>query len=331
MALGRAGSDWLDCGLMRIENARLLIGPEVLPSGYSHMSGPYLIEIGDRCRLFFTSRHRDGDDKVISSPFFLDLDKHDLKPIGVVTPIQLGFPGLGSYREHGVFPFSVYPFGGHGALMALATGWQRRLDVDVETAVGVFFSLDHGLTWAQNSCGPRFSASRREPFLVCDASYLDLGQEKVLAYAFGVDWAADDLGVPQRRYLIGANSAVSFHELQNGDGVAVIPTKVEEEVQAYPNLLSVGVDTILMAFCWRKRFGFREDSDKGYKLGFAEKNTSGSWVRADVLSVDFPVGSAKMQCYPSFFSSGDGIRLLFNGDEFGRTGVFVADIAEISD
>lgn len=312
--------------MIEIKNPRRIAGQDVLPEGFSHLSGPNSIDLGDVLRIFFSSRKHDAAGKSFSVPFSLDVDKSSMSPIGPASQIEIPQSVLGGYREHGVFPFTVHQIRG-GGLMALATGWQRKTDVDVETGVGVFYSLDSGLTWAEEGTGPRWSARLHEPFLVCDANFLDAGSFKLLTYAFGVDWIPDKNGTPQRRYVIGSTIAENFDTLANGNGVPRIPVLSEQEVQAYPSLQRMESGDFLMTFCWRQRFGFRDETAASYKLGFARSRDGIAWERISYeIHDELPVDASLMQCYPSLLRIGGMQNVMFNGNTFGATGIFLAEV-----
>jgi hypothetical protein len=303
--------------------ARKLFGAEVLPGGFSHCAGPYGIVVDGFLRVFFTSRMYDGAG-LVSQPFFIDIDLSTFSLLGPANPILLPKAEPGSYREHGIFPFSVYETQGE-YLIALATGWSRRVSVDVETAVGVFFSLDGGVNWIEDGKGPKFSAQRNEPFLVCDVCYLEHNGEFYCAYVFGTDWCPGPNGNLERTYKIGTMKASHFEELTNGSGEQSIPELVKEEVQAYPNLRIDSNGNLEMVFCWRFRENFRVDPKNSYKLAFAKSKDGFTWQRQelkfDLRNLD---GAKQMQCYPSYVSFGRETYLLFNGDNFGETGVYIS-------
>ena len=114
-----------------------LFGEEILPVGYTHTSGPFGIHREQTFRVFFTSRTSDEKGLVTSHPFFVDVDPETLRVTGRPKKLNLPIPLLGSYRTNGIFPFSVFELS-DGTLMAMATGWNRMLEVSVETRWGFF-------------------------------------------------------------------------------------------------------------------------------------------------------------------------------------------------
>lgn len=300
-----------------------LLGPELLPFGYSHLTGPVGITMPDRVRIFFTSRRVQAPNFRISEPFFVDLSIDDLSVISEPVKVRVPNPQLGSYRIHGIFPFSVAK-SRDGSLVALPTGWRRQRGVDVETAIGQMHSLDFGESWFETGPGPRFSALKNEPHLVCDASYVQFGSEQILAYTFGVDWKKSLEGNPERRYLISVAKNKYFDLIANGSGTAVVPQVMEDEVQAHPHLLQRN-GRLEMVFCYRRRFDFRENAKSSYKLGFATSEDAINWIRNDdLISIPRSVGDEEMQAYPSQFELNGKVIVLYNGDKFGGSGIFAA-------
>ena len=300
-----------------------VIGPESLHPGFSNIAGAIGIPMDQFLRVFFTSRVRESGGARFSVPFFIDLDLQSFQPISESQRIELPGVRLGSYRVHGVFPFSVFSLP-DGTLLSLPTGWRRMSGVDVETGIGEMFSLDNGVTWQERGIGPRFAARLLEPHLVCDASYLQFQGDHLLAYAFGVDWKESAAGIPERRYLIAVNRAESYGGLTNGDGRSAIPPLYDDEVQAYP-FLSIRHGRIEMVFSYRDRFEFRSDPRASYKLGFASSSDGVSWERDDSqVAFAHQSGDELMRCYPSTFRYGGREFLLYSGNGFGEAGVFAA-------
>lgn len=300
-----------------------IIAPTDLQPGFSKIAGAVAIPIGQLLRVFFTSRIAERSGASFSVPFFIDLDPYSLQQVSEMRRIELPEARIGSYRVHGIFPFSVFRLS-DGTLLSLPTGWRRMNGVDVETGIGEMFSLDNGLSWHEKGVGPRFAAKLLEPHLVCDASYLMFRENHLLAYSFGVDWKKNPAGIPERRYLIAVTRAEGYGSLTNGGGRPAIPTLSEDEVQAYP-FLSMAHDRIEMVFCFRSRFEFRSNPQASYKLGFAFSKDGLTWERDDSqVSFSSQLGDELMRCYPSTFLHGGKQFLFYSGNGFGETGLFAA-------
>jgi len=290
--------------------------------GYAQ--SPQAVEFDDRVRIYFSTRERSENGKFLSIVQYVDLDKG----FGTVldssrhTVIPLG--KLGTFDEHGIFPFS--PFRHEGLIMGYSNGWSRRKSVSVDTGIGLAISGDNGRTFVKYGDGPVLSTSLHEPFLVCDPFVRYLNGSFHMWYIYGTSWKRlrDDLE-PDRTYVI-AHATSSDGVNWAKEGRPIIAQKFPEECQALPTVIRIG-SRYHMLFCHRHSFDFRTNPAKGYRLGHAFSDDLLTWTRDDAVSgIDPAPGSwdSDMMCYPNLFSCSGKIYLLYNGNEFGRTGFGLA-------
>ncbi len=82
-----------------------------------------------------------------------------------------------------------------------------------------------------------------------------------------------------------------------------------------------------MFFCYRQSFDFRNNANRGYRIGHAWSDDLKNWVRDDEnpkLHGSPGAWDADMQCYPHAFECDSKVYLLYNGNEFGRYGFGLA-------
>ena len=82
-----------------------------------------------------------------------------------------------------------------------------------------------------------------------------------------------------------------------------------------------------MFFCFRQSYDFRQNRDRGYRIGHAFSDDLVNWIRDDenpAFDVTKGDWDSDMQCYPHVFEFGGSIYLLYNGNEFGRYGFGLA-------
>jgi sucrose-6-phosphate hydrolase SacC (GH32 family) len=99
-----------------------------------------------------------------------------------------------------------------------------------------------------------------------------------------------------------------------------------DESQALPTVIEID-DRYHMFFCFRHSFNFRQNRDRGYRIGHAWSDDLVNWVRGDEDPLlDFTPGGwdANMLCYPHAFEHDGEVYLLYNGNEFGRYGFGLA-------
>jgi hypothetical protein len=288
---------------------------------------PQALVFDDFVRIYFSTRSVDKrNGKYLSHIAFVDTQKNlrDVVRVSDKTVIPLG--GLGCFDEHGIFPMNVMRHG--DSVYGYTCGWNRRVSVSVDTAIGLAISRDEGLTFQRIGDGPVLAASPHEPCLVGDGFVKVIGGVFHMWYIFGTGWkrfAAD--APPDRTYKIA--HAVS------GDGVQWVKEEARQiiadrlgadESQALPTV--IGIDGgYHMFFCYRQSFDFRTNKERGYRIGHAHSDDLANWKRDDdnpVLDVTPGDWDSDMLCYPHAFESDGEVYLLYNGNEFGRYGFGLA-------
>lgn len=281
---------------------------------------PQALVLADRIRIYYSTRVNDNG-KFLSQIAFVDMDRKLESIIGQSQRpvIQLG--ELGTFDEHGIFPFSVFQDG--DKIAAYTCGWSRRKSVSVETSTGYAVSHDCGLTFEKLGNGPVFGASLHEPFLVGDSFVRKYDGVYHMWYMHGVRWVKEnEQAAPDRVYKIGyalSNDGINWTP-QDRDIISSVLH--ENECQALPTVLKIG-DTYHMYFCFRDVFGFRQDKTKAYRLGYAYSKDLRNWTRDDRLGgmeVSAQGWDSDMMCYPNIFEVGGRVYLLYNGNNFGKAG-----------
>ncbi len=292
---------------------------------------PQALELADRVRIYFSTRTRDGSGKFLSHVAYVDFDKSFSRLMGVsqVPAIKLG--GLGTFDEHGIFPFNVLDDGQR--ILGFSTGWNRRASVSTDAAVGLSVSTDQGATFMKLGAGPVLAASLNEPFLVGDAFVKVLNSTYHMWYICGVRWIQGDNGAaPERVYKIAHAVSSDAIEWQREDRQIIVDVLGSDECQALPSV--VWQDGCYhMLFCFRPATDFRANPARSYRIGHASSVDLRHWVRDDRLwnlSLSRVGWDSEMLCYPHLFQLGSQVYLLYNGNNFGREGFGLARLDSIT-
>jgi predicted GH43/DUF377 family glycosyl hydrolase len=97
----------------------------------------------------------------------------------------------------------------------------------------------------------------------------------------------------------------------------------------YPNEYAISVPRVIENDGkFRMWYSYRGGpySEK-YRIGYAESDDGYNWVRKDELVGLDVTGNAwdsDMVCYPCVFSHNDYLMMLYNGNDYGRTGIGLA-------
>ena len=298
-----------------------------LPNGCEQFAqSPQALVIDDFVRIYFSTRAVDTNGKFLSHIAFVDMRKNlrDIIRVSDRTVIPLG--GLGCFDEHGIFPMNVLRVG--DAIYGYTCGWNRRVSVSVDTAIGLAISHDDGLTFQRIGAGPVLAQSLHEPCLVGDGFVQHIGGSFHMWYIFGTGWKRQTSdAAPDRTYKIGHATSPDGMQWHKEEARQIIADRLgPDESQALPSVVRVG-QRHHMFFCYRQTFDFRANRERGYHIGHAWSDDLVNWTREDdTPRLDTPEGEwdSDMQCYPNVFECEGRVYMLYNGNQFGRHGFGLA-------
>lgn len=301
-----------------------------LPNGCVQFAqSPQALVFEDFVRIYFSTRAVDVNGKFLSHIAFVDMKKNLREVIRVAHQPVIPLGGLGCFDEHGIFPMSVMRYGDE--VYGYTCGWNRRVSVSVDTAIGLAISRDRGLTFQRIGDGPVLAASLHEPCLVGDGFVKVIDGLFHMWYIFGIGWKryAPD-AAPDRTYRIGHATSKDGIEWVKEEARRIIPDRLgPDESQALPTVVSIG-GRHHMFFCYRESFDFRRAKGRGYRIGHAWSDDLVNWMRDDdkpLLEGTTGKWDCDMQCYPHVFECDGKVCLLYNGNEFGRHGFGLAELA----
>lgn len=299
-----------------------------LPNGCEEFAqSPQALVFDDFVRIYFSTRAIDPvNGKYLSHVAFVDMTKDLRQVIGVSEKQVIPLGGLGCFDEHGIFPMNVVRHG--DVVYGYTCGWNRRVSVSVDTAIGLAISRDGGTTFQRFGDGPVLAASVHEPCLVGDGFVAIIEGVFHMWYIFGTGWRrfAPD-AAPDRTYKIGHATSANGITWVKEEARQIIPDVLgPDESQALPTVIRIG-NRYHMFFCYRESFDFRTTKGRGYRIGHAVSDDLITWQRDDAdLSLGGTPGAwdSDMQCYPHVFACDGHVYLLYNGNEFGRHGFGLA-------
>lgn len=302
----------------------------VLPNGcFGFAQSPQTLIFDNFVRVYFSVRSKDNSGKYLSHVTFADFDKKTWQVHNSSEKSVIPLGELGCFDQHGIFPFNVVR--DESRIIAFTTGWNRRVSVSTDAAIGLAISEDNGCNFKKVGLGPVISASLHEPFLVGDAFVKKYNNLYHMWYIHGVKWISNPDGdSPERIYKIAhatSNDCLSW----NKEGRQLIADSIiEHECQALPSVVQIG-NRFHMYFCYRHAFNFRTNKASAYKLGYAFSDDLINWTRDDNnsgISLSEEGWDSEMQCYPHIFEMDGVFYLLYNGNEFGRCGFGLAKLME---
>lgn len=294
-----------------------------------YAQSPQAVVYDEFVRVYFSTRSRTNDGKFISRIAFVD---YDLEFSGILNHskeevIPLG--ELGCFDEHGIFPFS--PLRHDGKVLAFTCGWSRRVSVSVETSTGLAVSTDEGLTFQKIGNGPVLTSSLNEPMLVGDSFVRFYKGKFYMWYMYGKYWLPASNGEPVARvYKLNYATSTDAINWTRENGQIVEDILGEHECQALPTVIKLN-ENYHMFFCYRYATDFRNNPERGYRLGYAVSDDLKTWRREDQnigISVSEFGWDSEMMCYPHLVQVKDHVYLLYNGNNFGKYGFGLAELTD---
>jgi hypothetical protein len=231
---------------------------------------------------------------------------------GSLEPVLM--PGeLGTFDDRGVTMSCLVEY--EGARYLYYTGWMLGVTVPFYFAVGLAVS-DDGRTFRRASRAPLLDRSEIDPFLTASPFVLVEDGRWRMWYVSGTGWTSD---VPRPRHRYHIKYA------ESADGLAWTRHRDACIDYAGPDEYAFG-----RPFVRRERGLYRMwYSYRGarYRIGYAESADGIRWERRDDHRGLEPSGAgwdSEMVEYPWIVDADGRLWMLYNGNDYGATGVGLA-------
>jgi hypothetical protein len=285
----------------------LLPAPVPVEWAVSHAALPHAHVLPDgTVRLFFSSR----DERIRSHIGTADLDFSSDTPQARVRPEPLLDPGpRGAFDDSGVTTSCLVVDGDRQLLYY--TGWSLGRTVPFYLYVGCAISKD-GERFERVSAAPLLERSSADPFLTASPWVLVENGRWRMWYVSCTGWERVD-GRPRHSYHIRYAESSDGLSWERDGTVSIDFASPDEHALSRPCVVKDG-DVYRMWFSAR---------GTTYRIGYAESRDGVLWERDDAAAGLSSSGDwdAQMQAYPAVFDYGGSRYLLYNGNDYGRTGV----------
>jgi hypothetical protein len=279
----------------------------------SHAALPVVDQAGDgRYRVYFSARDDRGRARIGWAD--TDLAIRGRWAVGGAPAIDLG--PLGSFSDNGVTSSCLVNH--DGAKYQFYTGWSLGVTVPFYLNAGLAISEDGGASFTPVSTAPILERNEVDPFLTASPWVLIDGGVWRMWYVSGLAWVTSH-GKPQHRYHI--RYAESRDGLQwERRGIVCIDFKDESEYALARPCVVRDRDKYRMWYAYR--------GDR-YRIGYAESSDGVIWTRLDEQAgIDVSPGDwdGEMVEYPAVVDVNGRRLMLYNGNDYGRTGIGLAEL-----
>jgi hypothetical protein len=299
---------WRKCGIVRIDTAGASWAA-------THQALPALDASRDaRTRLLFSARDSAGKSRIAAA----DIDFAEGGAHGTIDPAPvLGLGSLGAFDDAGVTNSCLVVSGGRQFLYY--TGWTLGVSVPFYLHAGLAISDDDGRTFARVSQAPLLERNAVDPFLTASPwVLLDNGVWRMW-YVSGTGWTASASGPKHHYHVRYAESADGVAWRRDGR-VCLDYATPDEHAFGRPCVVR-DADGI-----YRMWYSVR---GAAYRIGYAESSDGLTWSRLDAragIDVSTNGFDSEMIEYPVVFDRHGRRFMMYNGNDYGRTGIGLAEL-----
>ncbi|NMN73797.1 hypothetical protein [Rhizobium sp. 57MFTsu3.2] len=278
---------------------------------HTHSAVPFAEHLTeDTFRIYFTTR----DKKRRSHVGFVDVDfRNQLKILNVSSdPILI--PGsLGEFDDSGAMGCWLTQKG--DARYMYYQGWNLGVTVPFRNSIGLAISRNHE-NFSRYCPGPILDRSMLEPHFTATPCVILSEDKWRMWYLSCTEWTVEN-HMPKHRYHIKYAESDDGISWRREGIVAINYANDEEYAISRPSVMQD-------SDCWRMWYSHRGEF---YRIGYAESHDGVKWQRLDSeVGIDIsPSGwDSEMIEYPFVFDHAGRRYMLYNGNDYGRTGFGLA-------
>jgi hypothetical protein len=268
----------------------------------------------DVWRIYYSARTKD----VVSLPFYIDVEAGNPKNILNAPNQPLILPGApGTFDETGITMTSIVQAGDVKYLYYC--GWNKRATVPYALSIGVMIVKEDGNVYKKMFDGPIMDRSKHNPISVSAPFVIyDEGIFKLWYISF-TQWKMYN-GRMEPTFVIKYATSYNGIDWDTSEKVCIDSTY---DGQSFARPWVIKDNGIYkMWFSTRGPVGYREGGQH-YMVEYAESPDGQNWSRkADtpVITKSESGWDSQMLAYASVVKHDDTYFMLYNGNDFGKTG-----------
>lgn len=268
-------------------------------------------------RIYLQSR----DAKGVGRIGYIDVDPHN--PLNVLTiakkpALDIGEPGC--FDDNGVFQTSIIKVG--EKMRMYYVGFEICHHIRYRLLTGVAESHDGGITFKRLKKTPILERSSKELYFRC-GPFVRVGEKGnfQMWYISGSEWEEIDgkmMPVYNLRYM---ESRDGIHWPEEGE-IALELDRNKEHGFGRPYIVKKKDH-------YQMFYSIRKNNPRAYRLGYAESHDGTHWKQKDEemgLDVSEEGWDSESVEYSAIVDIGEQTYCFYNGNDFGATGVGVAEL-----
>jgi hypothetical protein len=281
----------------------------------THATCPFAYNLkNDLFRIFFSTRSVSG----FSHGAWIDINLNDPKNIKNISPHPLIGPDKpGYFGDAGVVPMHIIKK--KGKYLMYYSGWTLKKTVPFDFYIGLAISKNLN-KFKKFSTTPILDRTPNEPFLIGSPYIMVESGFYKMWYISGDKWSNKK---NKQKHFYSIKYAESLEGL-SWKRRAVTCIKYQNKFEyAFARPVVLKENNI-----YKMWYSFRgQKKILSYRTGYAESYDGINWVRKDSLvklKVSKTGWDSKMICYPFIFDHKGKRYMLYNGNDYGKTGFGLA-------
>ncbi len=282
----------------------------------SHAAVPIAEHVeGDFYKIYFSSRNKKNQS--FTGSLVIDITRpqkiHDLSVNPVLQP-----GGLGEFDDSGAMATWLVHHNDKSFLYYI--GWNLGVTVPFRNSVGLAISQD-GQIFKKYASGPILDRTMLEPHFVASCCVIP-GEDKWRMWYLSCTGWKSRCGNPEHCYHIKYAESLDGVSWKREGAVAIDYLDETEYAISRPSVIHD-------KDCWKMWYSYRGDR---YRIGYAESHDGMQWRRLDAqcsIDVSSSGWDSEMIEYPFVFDHNSARYMLYNGNEYGKTGFGLAVLEQV--
>jgi hypothetical protein len=265
----------------------------------------------DVFRIYFSCRDADKRSHIS----FVDVELRPPFKVIAVAGKPILTPGeTGTFDDSGVSLSCIKNIGGKKYMYYL--GWNLGVTVPWRNSIGLAVYNESKGIFERYSQAPLLDRHHVDPFSISYPYVLDDNGTFRMWYGSNLKWGKEQAEMAHLIKYAESNDAINWKR----EGHIALDFKDDTEYAISRPCVIKENGIYKMWYSYR---------GAAYRIGYAESRDAKSWVRKDEevgITVSESGWDSQMVCYPFVFDHKDKRYMLYNGNEYGRTGFGIAEL-----
>ncbi|MEO8761760.1 MAG: hypothetical protein ABI388_09955 [Bacteroidia bacterium] len=283
----------------------------------SHAAVPFVEKLySSYIKIYFTTRN--VQNKSLIAWIIIDIN-NPFKIIEISSEPVLDLGAVGFFDEDGTMGCQLIQI--NDKKLLYYQGWNLATSVQFRNSIGMAFFDEASKSFKKISNGPILDRSIYDNCFVATPNVFKITDDKYLMYYLSCDeWVKKNEKLTHKYNIKIAESNDGINWIRHGK-IAINYESKYEYAFSVPRVIQENK-------IYKMWYSFRASEEvETYRMGYAESINGFDWSRKDNevgIGVSSEGWDSQMICYPYIFDFEEQRYMLYNGNDYGRTGFGLA-------